>query len=584
MRIGLFAACLGLVFALPADSQPDKTVDLLTQTDDTHLFRALGSVGLGNAGVPVAGGADVDGDGLLDSAFAAMKASPFGRSQAGTVHVIFGDGTTSGTLDTSQPQPRLLQIHGDQVQEHLGSEIWMDDVTGDGVGDLLLCRQDFSPVGRLGAGALTIVVGGPALRTLAATSGVLDLRSPPAGVDLFTLEGRAAGDRLGIWVRSGDLDGDGVSDLVVGADQERLGGLTHAGSLYAVRGGAHLQTTAVADLLDFGQPAFLLDDHVLRVAAPFTAHGHFASTVAIADLDGDGRGEILGGKGLNRSGASLQPQGGSSSHATGGTTHGTLFILWSSAIPPAPQPWPTSLQQIVPGSADATVLSGAGGNRKFSEELLGGLDYNGDGVADLFVGDITGDSPNGPGSGFGYVFFSAEKLRGLDTDLPSLPRSIRYTAIYGPRPSAISGDTAAHGDADGDGLADLMIGSPHDAPFGRDNAGTLHVLMGRGGRWPRVVDLAPGRLPDPETLEIVEIYGGRGSGPGDAGDTLCYSAATGDVDGDGHVDLVVNEMLGNGSAVDTGNLLVLSGQLLAPSMFVDGFETGNVVAWSTSAP
>jgi FG-GAP repeat len=46
----------------------------------------------------------------------------------------------------------------------------------------------------------------------------------------------------------------------------------------------------------------------------------------------------------------------------------------------------------------------------------------------------------------------------------------------------------------------------------------------------------------------------------DTGDTLCYSAATGDLDGDGRADLIVNGMVGNGSspdAVDTGNLLIL---------------------------
>ncbi|MEM9404677.1 MAG: FG-GAP repeat protein [Acidobacteriota bacterium] len=565
-----------------AAGQPVKVVDLATTSDEVHLFRGLGSVGLGNQGVPVAGGFDVDGDGFLDSAFAAMKASPSGRSQAGTVHLLFGDGTTTGTLDTSQPQPRLLQIHGDQSREHLGSEIWMDDVTGDGVGDLLLCRQDFTPGTRVGAGAVTVLVGGPALRTLAATSGEIDLRSPPPGVELFTLWGRYSGGRLGIWLRTGDLDGDGIADLVIGADQEALGGFPHAGSLYAVRGGSHLAVNATADLADLGQAGFLLDGHVLNVAAPFSSHGHFGATVAVADLDADGRGEILASKALSRSGATLQPSGGNSSHGIGGTTFGTLYIHWSSAVPAAPEPWPTALQLIQPGTSSATVLDGAGGNRKFGEEILGGLDYDGDGRADLFVGDITGNGPNGSFSGLGHIVFDARRLRGLSTNRASLPSSIRVTDIYGPSPGAIAGDTAAHGDVDGDGLADLMVGSPHDSPLGRSNAGALHVLLGQGGAWPEVVDLA--NLPSQEVLEVVEIYGALGDAPGDAGDTLCYSAATGDYDADGRVDLVVNEMVGNGSAVDTGNLLILSGQLLSASEFYDGFEIGSTAAWSSTSP
>lgn len=53
----------------------------------------------------------------------------------------------------------------------------------------------------------------------------------------------------------------------------------------------------------------------------------------------------------------------------------------------------------------------------------------------------------------------------------------------------------------------------------------------------------------------------------DAGDTLCYSAAAGDVDGDGSHDLITNEMVGNGSgpaAVDVGNLVVFSGAFITP--------------------
>ena len=575
------AAALLLLWATAATGQPARTVDLAGLSDEVWLFRGLGSVGSGSSGVPVAGGHDVDGDGLEDVAFAAMRASPLLRAQAGQVHVLFGDGTTSGTLDTAAAHPRLLQVYGDQSQEHLGSEIWIDDVTGDGIGDLLLCRQDFTAAGRIGSGALTIVAGGPALRTLAATTGVLDLRSP-GSLDVLTLTGPAPGARLGMWVRTSDLDGDGIADILVSADQETVAGQPHAGALYLVRGGTHLAGTGTVDLAGFGQAGFPLAGQALKVLPPPTAHGHFASTVNAADLDGDGRAEILASKALSRAGAALQPAGGFSSHATGGTQHGTLFILWSSAVPPSPQPWSGAVQ-IVAGGPDTTVLSGGPSNSRFSEELLGGLDYDGDGHADLFVGDITGNGPNGIASGLGYVFYRAKHLRGLNRVLPSLPFSIKTTTIYGPGVNAISSDTAAHGDVDSDGHADLMIGSPHDRPFGRIFAGTIHVLLGRRGRWPAVIDLAPGSLPPASEVEIVEIHGANGDMPGDAGDTLCYSAATGDVNGDGHVDLIANEMLGNGSnAVDTGNLIILSGQVLSRSLFADGFEAGSFTAWSES--
>src|SRR5690606_27430878 len=111
------------------------------------------------------GGHDVDGDGHADYAFAAQRAGIFfGRSDAGQVWLVFGDSQISGQLDTELAPTNILSIIGDQVKENAGSEIWMDDVTGDGLGDLIICRQNYSPGGsRTGAGALTLLPGGAAL-------------------------------------------------------------------------------------------------------------------------------------------------------------------------------------------------------------------------------------------------------------------------------------------------------------------------------------------------------------------------------------------------------------------------------------
>ncbi len=68
-------------------------------------------------------------------------------------------------------------------------------------------------------------------------------------------------------------------------------------------------------------------------------------------------------------------------------------------------------------------------------------------------------------------------------------------------------------------------------------------------------------LPSADVLRSLRILGARGAAPGDAGDTLAYSAASGDLDVDGADDLIVNEMTGNGtspSAIDVGNLIAIA--------------------------
>ena len=165
------------------------------------------------------------------------------------------------------------------------------------------------------------------------------------------------------------------------------------------------------------------------------------------------------------------------------------------------------------------------------------------------------------------MIYSAADLRGLTFNIDTPPAGARITTIQGPRPGAIGSDTAAHGDFDGDGIDDLMIGNPHDEPQGRVRAGTMHVFYGQAGGWPAFIDTSVAALPGPSVVRIAQIEGAKGRAGADEGDILCYSAAAADVAGDGRPDLVTNEMQGNGSAtVDAGNLIISSGGgLLVPS-------------------
>ena len=152
-------------------------------------------------------------------------------------------------------------------------------------------------------------------------------------------------------------------------------------------------------------------------------------------------------------------------------------------------------------------------------------------------------------------------------DLDSPPAGLVLTHFYGGAAGDIAADTALHGDFDADGIADLAFSSPHGSPLGRPGAGILHLFFGRSGGWPASIDLAPGLLPDTDQIRITEIYGANGTSGSDAGDTLAYSGAAGDLNGDGRIDLITNEMLGNGvlpAAEDDGNLIVVSGSIISP--------------------
>jgi len=599
-----FLLAIVSLLSSPLGAQPVATLDLAAVgTSDSGLQRVHGSVGTGVSGVPVAGGFDVDGDGHRDYAFAAMRADPLGRNEAGQVFLVFGDGSIDGTMDSGVSNPRILPITGDQVQENAGSELWMADVTGDGLGDLLICRQNFTPdAGRIGAGALTILVGHPELRTMAGAGETLDLRNPPGGLPIVNILGDNAGlfdgqginqnvgERLCMWTRTGDVTDDGVADFVVGADRRASHNnptQRDSGAAYVFRGGAHFQSSQTIDLADFGSVAV---GNVLRLRPPGDCDDddgdgidcHFGATVQIADLDGNGVGEVIAAAALNRSGGSLPPAGGSGNGA-GGSRVGTVYIAWDDNFVGSWNPSPDFFVGTGAGSTPGshTIMHGGPGNDVFGEELLGGLDYDNDGAPDLFVGDLTGEGfgslPGTSNAGLAHIIYDAAVLRNEIFSVNSPPPGFAMATFQGPGTGAISADTAMHGDYNDDGIDDVAFSSPHDNHFGRVNAGTIHILLGKNGQWPAESDLDPANYPDPADVQFLEIYGANGVS-GDAGDTLCYSAADGDINGDGIIDMITNEMLGNGlqpGSEDSGNLILLDVRRLFgfdSGFFNDGFE------------
>ncbi len=596
--------CLCAALACQAASaQPLATVDLTAVgTSNSGLQRVYGSVGNGASGVPVAGAHDMDGDGHTDYAFAAMRADPLGRSSAGQVFLVFGDSEVEGSIDTGVSNPRVLPILGDQVSENAGSELWMADVTGDGLGDLLICRQNYSPdSSRIGAGALTIVVGHPMLKTMAAADQALDLRSPPGGLPIVTILGSNAGledgdgvnqqvgERLCIWARTGDMTGDSIDDFLVGADRRA----SHenptemdSGAAYVFRGGNHFQASQTIDLDNFGSVAV---GNVLRLRPPADCDDdlgtgincHFGATVQVADLDENGADEAIIATALNRAGASLPPAGGSG-NGGGGSRLGSVYIAWDDSFTGNWNPSPDF--HVGPGAGGSpgthTILHGGPGNHVFGEELLGGRDYDNDGHADLFVGDLTGEGFGGlpavANAGLGHVIYHVATLKGLTVRIDSPPPGFAMATFQGPEAGAIAADTAMHGDYNNDGIDDLAFSSPHDNPIGRVNAGTLHILLGKNGQWPAESNLDPAEYPDAADVQFLEIYGANGGAAGgDAGDTLSYSAADGDINGDGVIDIITNEMQGNSpTAVDVGNLILVDVRRLFDfdAFYRSGFE------------
>jgi heat shock protein HslJ len=104
------------------------------------------------------------------------------------------------------------------------------DVNGDGLADLIISADNADPGGRIDAGKTYVVFG-------KGTGTAVNLSAVEAGTGGFVINGQTAGDWSAYSVSgAGDVNGDGLADLIVGAIDADPGGRTDAGKTYVVFG------------------------------------------------------------------------------------------------------------------------------------------------------------------------------------------------------------------------------------------------------------------------------------------------------------------------------------------------------------
>ncbi len=565
VRTGLLLALITslIIPASQVSGQNGGQVELAVDTQDFNqdgLLALYGGMRLGgDLGLPVGCG-DVNGDGRADVMFCQMYGSTNFRVNNGVLNVYLSDGRDSGFVNVADNPPSIRRINGAGSGDLLGTSISANgDVNGDGLRDIVIgaSAQDGPSNSRFNAGAAYVIFGAQGFNPsseLFALDG-----NPPPGVT--AIYGAQTNGRMGIWLDAGDLDGDGLADIVIGSDQLSSGGSNHVGGAYIVFG-----SETLPQVIDLAAPPAGV--RVTRISGA-QQEDHWGAALQVGDINDDGVGDLIIGGSIFRDSASYVDPGredgqGGLSHDSAGANFqgrincGAVMVLYGSNA------WPAEIDLGTP-PANATRVYGA---REF--ELLGSQvhfgDLNGDGRTDLIVGALQAQAPDLRGNtGAVYVIYGAANLPGALVDLANPGASgLTVSSIYGEDAGDCGGDSVRAFDINNDGMWELFIGSPEhtlgpedlNGMMGRVDAGDTKFIFGRNSFLPPVVKL----WDLPAGLRVFRLAGG------DGGDEFSYRLTGGDVDGDGFTDYISNAMHADGFSnqfSNAGDVYIFSGRKLS---------------------
>jgi hypothetical protein len=232
-----------VIFGRAQTSAASVTVSSQTGALGVRLDGTASSIG-DQAGWSVGSAGDINGDGVGDLIVGANWFDPNGLGNAGAAFVVYGKvGGFSGAIALAQLDgTNGFRLNGAASADFAGAAVaGIGDINGDGYDDLVVGAEGADPGGRQTAGSAYVIFG-----KAAAFAPVVEL-SAIAGSAGFRIDGLAAGDLLGNRAGpAGDLNGDGVDDLAIGA--ERADG-SFSGAAYVIFGKSASGATAGADAL-----------------------------------------------------------------------------------------------------------------------------------------------------------------------------------------------------------------------------------------------------------------------------------------------------------------------------------------------
>ncbi|HMV87266.1 MAG TPA: Ig-like domain-containing protein [Blastocatellia bacterium] len=325
---------------------------------------------------------------------------------------------------------------------------------------------------------------------------VRDLNKELASYSVFgaagTLPASSAdeGDGLGTSLATGDLNGDGIADVAVGAPGVNGAGL-NSGKVYVFFG-----RTNMTGSIDLAQDK--ADVEILGEAA----EDHFGTSLAIGDLNGDGKADLAIGAPL--------------ADAANLPDAGKVYVVFGGLI--------AKTNDSVAKLAGATIIGSQRSLRLGTRLAVAGVTPKAQLAADLIVGAPGFDSVSGATTvndvGAVFVFLGGATLS-KTIDLAGTAAGYTMTGTLS---GGEIGTTLAIGNFNGDNLMDFAVGGPLAAANGVKGSGIVYLTLGS--------DSLTGTKNASQAASLTLSGGAEDANLGTA-------LAMGDLNGDGRADLII---------------------------------------------